>query len=208
MLPERETEQFTTFIMEVMKQGGKRHKYYKQTVEHHEDMKIHVEGCNPIKILDAKRPNEPDEIKQYRLDSYNPRTKSKCDKVISIVSRIFNPKIYTINFKDAEELETYLTEEYPFYRSLMGFIKQTFIRKDFSDPNAVLAVLPKEWETDGTERFDPICYIYHSERVLKFELDEYFIIDITEYEDKKRNEHPKKLMIIDRENILYVSLEE
>jgi len=206
MLPEKDTPEFREFIAEVIKKEGKRHRYYKKSVTHHQDMQIHTEGTSPKKILDAKRPNEPEEIKNYRLESYRPRTKSKCDKVISVVSRIFNPRLYSIEFSDekANELKEYLTKDYPFYRSLMGFIKQTFLRKDFGDPNALLAILPKDWETEGEDRYEPIPYIYHSERVLQFKTDEWYIVDTSEYEENKTKD-PDKLMLLDRDTITNIT---
>lgn len=212
MLPERNTTEFNEFISEIIKKEGRRHKYYGQSVAHNEDMKIHVEGTSPKKILDAKRPNEPEQVKDYRLESYRPRTKAKCDKVISIISRIFNPKISKIEFKNekADDLKTYLTKEYPFYRSLMGFIRQTFIRKDFGDPNAVLAVLPESMDIEGEDYFNPICYIYNSAKILQFEPDKWYLIDITEYEGKIKfvQKSPDTLLLIDTEYVSTISIKE
>jgi hypothetical protein len=207
MLPEKDSPEFREFISEVIKKDGKRHRYYPQSVEHHEDMQIHVEGTDPAKILNTNRPNEPEEVKEYRKDSYRPRTKSKCDKVISVISRIFNPRLFSVEFKEAkaEELKSYLTKEYPFYRSLMNFIKQTFIRKAFGDPNGLLVVMPKDFEIEGDKRYEPIPYIYHAERLLQFHTDEWYIVDVTEYE-KNKPKDPNKLLLIDKEAITTISL--
>ena len=208
MLPERDSAEFSEFIRERVK--DERHRYYSEAVEHHEDMSIHVEGTTPKKILDTKRPNEPEEVKDYRLATYRPRTKAKCDKVISVISRIFNPRLYNITWEDENsELKQYLTEDYPFYRSLVNFIKETFIRKCFSDPNALLCVMPKDFETEGTDRYEPICYIYHSERVLDFEIDDWYLVDITKYEKKELkfiDKKIEKLLLIDKNNVSFIKL--
>ena len=134
------------------------HKYWKKTVSHAEDMGVHVEGEKPEKLLNKVRPNEQEEIKKYRLDSWEPVTQSLTEKVVNTVNKIFNPRLFSFEFPDMpgtvgeKTLEKYLTEEFPYYRSIMNFITETYTQKDFSDPNACIVVMPRELDIEETNQ--------------------------------------------------------
>ena len=106
--------------------GSIRHKYYKKTVSHAEDMGVHVEGETPEKLLNINRPNEQEEIKRYRLETYQPVTQSLSEKVVNTVNKVFNPRLWSIDFEEMslvgeDTLAKYLTEDYPFYRECLGY---------------------------------------------------------------------------------------
>ncbi|MFY0654981.1 MAG: hypothetical protein JXQ96_23320 [Cyclobacteriaceae bacterium] len=156
------------------------HKYYKKTVDHAEEMGVHVEGDKPEKLLNINRPNEQKEIKKYRLESYEPVTKSLSEKVVNTVNKIFNPRIWSLNFPEMtkvvgeDTLSKYLMEDYPYYRSIMNFITETFTTKDFSDPNAAIVVMPEDFDIEETEMFNPVAVIYGSETLKDFVDGEYY----------------------------------
>ena len=157
-----------------------KHEYYDKTVSHAVDMGVHVEGESPDVLLNINRPNEQPEIKKYRLDSYEPVTQSLSEKVVNTVNKIFNPRLWDINFPEMgngvndETLSKYLTEDYPFYRSIINFIAETFTQKDFSDPNAAIVVFPESFDIEETELYKPIATIYRSETLIDFVEDEYY----------------------------------
>jgi hypothetical protein len=153
------------------------HKYYKITVNHAEEMGVHVEGETPEKLLNINRPNEQEDIKRYRLESYQPVTQSLSEKVINTVNKVFNPRLWDMEFPEMttkDSLSKYLMEDYPFYRSIMNFITETFTTKDFSDPNAAIVVMPQDFEIKETEMFEPVAYVYKSEYLIDFEEDKYY----------------------------------
>lgn len=156
------------------------HKYYDKTVDHAKEMGVHVEGETPEALLKLNRPNEQPEIREYRLKSYEPVTQSLSEKVINTVNKIFNPRLWSFKFPEMsgtvgeDTLEKYLTEDYPFYRSIMNFITETFTQKDFSDPNGAIVVIPKNWEIDETELYEPIAVIYDSESLVDFKDEQYY----------------------------------
>ena len=159
--------------------GSIRHKYYKKTVAHAEDMGIHVEGETPEKLLNINRPNEQEEIKRYRLETYQPVTQSLSEKVVNTVNKVFNPRLWTIDFEEQslvgeETLAKYITEDYPFYRSLMNFVTETFTVKDFSDPNAAIVVMPNSFDIEETELFEPVATVYDSVSLVDFVDEEYY----------------------------------
>jgi len=154
-----------------IKQGKIRHPFYDETVTHARDMGVHVEGETPEFLLNITRPNEQEEIKKYRLDTYQPVTQSLSEKVINVVNKIFNPRLWTFEFPEQSGKDTlaqYLTEDYPFYRSLMNFITETFTIKDFSDPNGVIVVIPQSFNIEETELFEPVAVVYTAENTVDY----------------------------------------
>lgn len=159
-----------------IKQGKIRHTYYHKTVVHARDMGVHVEGETPEHLLNINRPNEQKEIKEYRLATYQPVTKSLSDKVVNTVNKIFNPRLWTFSFPDMSSNDTlaeYLTEDYPYYRSLMNFVTETFTVKDFSDPNGAIVVMPQNFDIEDSELFEPVAIIYPAETLVDYGTDYY-----------------------------------
>ena len=159
-----------------------KHSYYDKTVDHAEQMGVHVDGEKPEKLLNVRRPNEQQEIKDYRLATYEPVTQSLCEKVINTTNKIFNPRLYSFEFPEVEgddTLENYLMEDYPYYGSMMNFITETFTQKDYGDPNAVIVIIPENFETIDTQRVKPIPYIFEAEELVDFVDDVYytFVLD-------------------------------
>lgn len=181
MIPQEGTKEFKDYLVGIVN-GDIRHKYYNKSVEHHESMEVHVDGKKPDKLLDINRPNEPQEVKEYRLKVYKPVTKSSCDKVLSTVSRIFNPRLYRIEFKDTpskirekEGIHEYLTEDYPFYVSVMQYLAEVGLRQIFSDPNGVITIWPDDLEIDVNSYFKPVPIYTESEQVVDFKEDKYYV---------------------------------
>ena len=171
--------EFNNKYLNGISNGTIRHKYYKKTVDHAEDMGIHVEGDKPTKLLNINRPNEQPEIKEYRLETYQPVTQSLSEKVVNTVNKVFNPRLWSIDFEEQslvgdDTLAKYLTEDYPFYRSLMNFITETFTVKDFSDPNAAIVVMPQSFDIEETELFEPVATVYDSISLVDFVDEEYY----------------------------------
>ncbi len=157
--------------------GKIRHKYYKVTESHAEDMEVHVEGKKPRKLLEINRPNEDEETRKYRLEVYEPPTTSLSEKVINTVNKVFNPRLYSIMYPEMsteDSLEKYLTTELPVYRSLMNFITETFTPKDFADPNGAVIIQPENLDIPETERFEPIPIIVGAKELVDFDDEKYF----------------------------------
>ena len=154
-----------------IKLGKIRHPYYNKAIEHARDMGVHVEGETPEHLLNITRPNEQSEIKEYRLATYQPVTQSLSEKVVNTVNKIFNPRLWSFEFEDQGDKDTlaqYLTEDYPFYRSIMNFVTETFTTKDFSDPNGAIVVMPQSFDINETEFFEPVATVYTSESLVDY----------------------------------------
>jgi len=107
-------------LLALLKDDGNdsKHENYRAAKDHFEEMSWHVYGTKPEKLLARARPREDPMIRGYRLESYEPITKSYCKKALSIVHKVLNSKIYLIRFtgekkKEEEILKAYTLEKYP-----------------------------------------------------------------------------------------------
>ena len=121
-----------------------RHRYYEETVIHAKEMGVHVEGENPKSLLEQKRPNEPKDVRDYRIDVWKPVTESLSNKVVNTVAKVFDPKLFKIDFPERparipedQDLQTYLLENFGVWKSLWVYTRETDLVKLFSDPNAL-----------------------------------------------------------------------
>jgi len=182
MIPAFNTKEFDKYLEDIGK-GNIRHIFYEVTSTHEEDMGVHVEGTVPEKLLDKVRPNEHPDSKKYRKDIWESVTVGGSQKIINTVNKIFNKRFFKIEFpempktiKEEENLATYTREEFPGYLDIMNFIKETFTKKDFADPNSLLFVGPKSFEVEETERFEPISIIYKASQVVDFQEEVYYTL--------------------------------
>lgn len=172
------TQDFAQLLKDII-HDGKRHDLYDITVEHAKEMGVHINGEKPIYLLERARPREDEEVRAYRLENYEPTTKSGADKAIKIVSKGFNPTLYSIDFKgeskESEELETYTMEYYPECNSIINFNRDVLLRKMLADPNGLAAVKPSDVPEDDTEKLEPIVVTYGSCAVWYYDKDCYLI---------------------------------
>ena len=160
-----------------------KHRNYAETVEHYKAMAVHIKGKTPFTLLRQKRPNESDEARAYRVDSYKPATKSAAQKAIQVINRIFNPRLYKIEFGDdpgtipeGEGIRVYFEEDYPYYLSLMNFIRGVFVRENLTDPNAVILIEPVEYPDDTMTLSRPTPKFFNADDVLDFWPEEYYLL--------------------------------
>ena len=167
------------------------HTYYAETVDHAKTMGVHVEGFLPRELLEINRPNEDQKVKDYRLATWRPVTTSLSNKIINTVNRIFNPKLFRIEYPDdiasvpeSEQLQKYYSEQYGIYQNIWVFVRETLLKLTFSDPNAVCFIWPENWlnllpaEMGGTpneaEFLRPLPLIYRSKEVVDFKEEHYY----------------------------------
>lgn len=173
------------YIQELVKNKNPlRHENYQASKEHAEEMGVHINGDSPGALLDDYRPNESTETHEYRLKIYQPITKSKAKKVINVISRIKNSKNFKIVWKedrprpnlisDENSLEVYTTKKFPLFKSFQEWVFTVVLKQDLADPNAVIA-----WRPVGTDESDfrtPFGFIFQSEDVWDYKVDEYYTL--------------------------------
>jgi len=182
-----DTPEFANQLKAIMRDGA-RHPLYKEMTAHAEAMGVHMEGDKPIYLLERARPREDAEVKQYRLENYEPTTFSAAGKAIDIAKKVLNDNLFSIRWKDKnediEKLEKYTFQYYPQFNSLANYNKSVTVPKMLSDPNAIMAVKPKVIPSNQSQQVDPIIIIYASENVYWYD-EECYVIFISEREDER-----------------------
>lgn len=180
------TPEFDELLKDVIS-NKKRHDDYDECCEHAEEMSWHLYGVKPEKLLERTRPNEDPDITAYRLENYEPITKSAADKAVHIVSKIFNPNLYSVRWKEqtasSEELKRHTLEYYPDYNSVVNFLKDVLLRKMLADPNGVAVVTIDQVPELESVRLLPVLKVYGSKSIYYYDEDHYLIF--TKLEDEK-----------------------
>lgn len=113
-------------------------------------MIVHTRGVNPKELLEIKRPNEPNDVRDYRLANYRAITKHGINQAIDSVYRVLSSSNYSIQY--SETLEEYLTEtKFKFLEQRQDFhtlFFNTLLRIIFDDPNGLLVWMPENSNPD------------------------------------------------------------
>jgi hypothetical protein len=160
-----------------------RHSFYKQTCEHAEAMQVHSDGTFPKKLIEERRPNEPEVVQKYRKDIFVPKTKPVFGKVLASLSKIRRSSDWTIKYKDDDELTRVLEgeslEDYcPYFDSVTNWAFSVMLKRLEDDPNAVLAIMPLESPAEVAENayVRPFPYIFDSCHVIDFKADDFAVL--------------------------------
>lgn len=162
--------------------GNAIHLNYYDNVEQSKQMGVHLKGDRPTDLLEAYRPNEPQEIRDYRLNVYEPITKSQGKRVVNVLSKIQQSSNYTIKFPEQnnvpteENLESYTTENYPFFGSVESWGFSIALQQDLVDANSLVVVMPLQIPDDSVTYLKPYTFVYRSDQVLDYGLNYYTIL--------------------------------
>jgi len=159
------------------------HCFYKDAKEIAESMCVHADGLFPQKLLYERRPNEPQEVMDYRKKIFTANTKSTFSKIFSSLQKIRRSSDWSIRFEgtfpkitEGETLEEYTSENYPGFTSLTNWVFTLMLRKYLIDPNAVVYVAPLTTEVAENEYLKPIAQVFDSKNVIDFVPDEYAVL--------------------------------
>lgn len=158
--------------------------FYKQAVEMEDAFAVHADGVYPESLIEEARPNESEEVRNYRKKIYKNKTKPTITKVFNSLSKIRRSADWAVNYPaetfsripEDETLEVYCEEKFPYFKSITNWVFQELLRKYLKDPNAVCVVLPKEIPEQATTFLEPVPLCYHSKFVLDFKQDDYVVI--------------------------------
>src|SRR5690606_14727523 len=152
------------------------HSRYRLTTDHCSEMSVHVFGSKPEALLKRVRPREDESVREYRLSSFEPITKSTCKKDINVLHKVVNSDGYAIRFeseKKAQGLKTYALEEYPRFNSVVNYLANFVLKKSIADPNGIMLVSPFHIPNSTTERIQPYLSCYSSKDIHDVEEGKY-----------------------------------
>jgi len=107
------------------------HPLYIQMVIVAIEMAVHIFGDKPRKLLEIVRPREDPEITEYRLNTFEPITQSKSDKAFTILLKMFNTKLWSINYRDNEkgqELKLFLENNFYLFGDFILYIQKVLMK--------------------------------------------------------------------------------
>lgn len=161
----------------------RKHKAYDKSVELYEDLRVHAEGDTPKDVIEERRPSESERIKEYREKIYVPITKPTISKVITSLSKIRRSQDWSVNYAaDAspariatdETLQKYCEEGFPYFKSITNWAFSVLLKNQLIDANAVEVVWPLNMKrVSENEYYRPFAYIYNSNQVLDYAMDDY-----------------------------------
>ena len=193
-----------------------KYKAYDEAVELYKALRVHANGEVPEDIIEERRPSESDRIKEYRKKIYVPITKPTVGKVITSLSKIRRSQDWSINYdpnniparvagRKDETLQAYCEEYYPYFRSVTNWAFSVLLKALQIDANAVEAIWPLEWDVADAQFLRPYSYIFHSDQVLDFAMDDYAVLlsadSYTYTVDGRTYTNGLIIYIIDREYI-------
>lgn len=171
--------------------------YYKDCLDKYNCFLPHSDGIKPTRIIEKQRPNEPDIVKQFRIDIWEPITKPTFSRLVSSLSKIrrssdwaiIYPKDEFSKIRDGYELEQYCEINFPYLTSVTNWVFSVLLKQYLIDSNGVVFVMPLY--TDGidvTDYLEPYPNIYNCCDVIDFREQEYAVLRIPEgcmYADKR-----------------------
>lgn len=161
------------------------HTFYPRTKEIAESMRVHADGKIPEKLLTERRPNEPQDVMDYRKKIFIAKTKPTFSKIFSSLQKIRRSSDWSIRYENqveftkivnGETLEDYCETNYPGFTSLTNWVFTLMLRKYLIDPNAVVFVSPINFSINETEYLQPIAQVFDSENVIDFVVDDYAVL--------------------------------
>lgn len=162
-----------------------RHHYYKETVERAEAFAPHSDGVYPDKLIGQRRPNEAEEVQQYRKEIWKAKTKPTFGRIVSSLSKIRRSADWSINYESieynkiaqGEELENYAEVKFPYFGSLTNWAFSILLKKYLIDPNAICFVSILNPDVEETDFKKPYPFIFDSKDVIEFKDDDFVILN-------------------------------
>lgn len=207
-------ESIVTKYLELLdkKKQPLRHENYDFSVEQAFNMAVHVDGLSPGKLLEEFRPNEPIDIHNYRLDIWEPITKSWAKKIINVAKKIKMSGNWKVDhpkpenaIPEGETLEDYTETNYPQFRSLSNWVFNVSMKQDFIDPNAVVVFMPIDEPREDTDFFKPFGRIYRSDQVVDYDHDNYYTILLDEKSRIKDKDDGNIYLVVTSDQIIRIT---
>ncbi len=157
---------------------------WQDAVDMYNKLRVHADGDTPIWLIKDARPNESEQVRDYREKIYEPETQNPVERVIGVLEKIRRSPDWMIRFpvetpaiiREGETLQDYLEDYYPVYNCFEDWLFAEALRNTALDANAVILVMPKNLEVNPNEYIEPVAWIFNSPSVIQFVADDYAIL--------------------------------
>ena len=154
---------FTPQELNIYFKGGARWHFYEDCKNKREEFLPHSDGVKPLHMIQKQRPNEPDEVRDFRLSIWEPITKPTFSRVVNSLSKIRRSSDWSIIYpkddfskiREGYTLEDYCERKYPYFTSVTNWIFSVWLKQYLIDSNGVVLVLPLTTNIDETDYLEP-----------------------------------------------------
>lgn len=167
--------------------SGQQWYFYKSCCDKHEEFLPHSDGKAPLNIIQRQRPNEPDEVREFRLAIWEPITQPTFSSVVSSLSKIRRSSDWSIIYpkedfskiREGDELNAYCEVNFPYFTSVTNWIFGVWLKQYLIDSNSVVLIMPiNTEEVEETDYLEPFPQIYNSCDVIDYKENEYAVLNI------------------------------
>lgn len=158
------------------------HINYSENTEQAQEMGVHLKGDNPSRLLESYRPNEPAEVRNYRLEIYEPITQAEGKRIVNVLSKIQKSSNFSIKYPEQknvipeENMENYCSKKYPFFGDIQNWLFNVALQQNLCDANSLVVVMPLQIPEDQVSYLKPYTFIYRSDQVIDYGLNYYSIL--------------------------------
>ena len=149
------------------------------------DIEVHAKGETPEKLINKRRPSEPEATKKYRYEIYVSKTKNPITKVINSLSKIRRSQDWSIQYvpdsvpatvSESETLEKYCEKNYPGFTSITNWAFSELLKRYLIDANSVVAVIINKLPSSFGDYLEPIAEIFSSKQIINYVPDEWYVL--------------------------------
>lgn len=161
--------------------------YYEASKTKRKEFLPHSDGEYPEEVIERQRPNEPDIVKDFRKEIWEPITMPKFTQIVSSLSKIRRSSDWSVKhdiaesevsrIAEGETLEDYCEVNFPFFGSITNWVFSVLMKPYLIDPNAVILVMPLETEIKPNEFLRPYPYLFDCVDVIDFVPEQYAILN-------------------------------
>lgn len=147
-------------------------------------MRVHADGRFPDKLINERRPNEPDTVLAYRKTIFVPKTKPYFGKIENTLQKIRRSSDWSIKYPDesfdkiveGEKMSDYAEHNYPVFGSLTNWAFSLLLRNYLIDANALVVVAPMSLPEAENEFLKPVATVFNSCDVVDYVEGDYAVI--------------------------------
>ncbi len=173
------------FLAPYIKDKKKKHQFYHESCQFYYDLKIHMDGMFPDKLLTERRPAESITIRDYRKQIYVPITQAPVHKVHNSLLKIRKAPDWSIKYDledqpksmpEEESFHDYMEEDYPYYSSFTNWFFSVAFKNYEIDANAVILMMPLNPVKEDVDYYNPFPTVFNSDQVIDFKEGEFYVL--------------------------------
>lgn len=140
----------------------------------YDEMAVHTQRRKPTELLIKRRPNEPQEVNDYRVENYESVTYGSMNKAFDNIFRIMTLSNFNLTVEN-KDLGEYLKTKNFIRNTFHSFFSHIYLKRMIEDPNGFILWLPGgEGLTDSSKNVLAYPKLLFSYNLVDWE-DEYIV---------------------------------